>query len=139
MYSNGVRDYDREGKEIQTGLFAGKATRDAEVRTTNSGKQYCTVGVRAFNRKDGTAAFLTVKAWDGDLIDQLQSVCKGDRLLVAGRLDIRQYEGKTYTDLIPDFLLVSGQGGTQGAADGIAPPAYQEISEEEQEGELPFK
>ena len=139
MYSSGVRDYDREGREIQTGLVAGKATRDAEIRTTERGNQYCTVGIRAFTRPDGTAAFLTVKAWDGDLIDQLQGVCKGDRLLAAGRLDIRQYEGKTYTDLIPDFLLVPGQGGTPGPAAGAAPTAYQEIPEEEQDGELPFK
>lgn len=139
MYSNGVRDYDREGKEIQTGLFAGKVTRDAEVRTTGSGKQYCTTSVRAFTRKDGTAAFLTVKAWGGDMIARMQTLRKGDSILAAGRLDVREYNGKTYTDLIPDFLLVSGQGGTQGAAGGIAPPAYQEISEEEQDGELPFK
>lgn len=137
MYSNGVRDYNREGREVQTGLFAGKATRDAEVKTTNSGKQYCITSVRAYTRQDGTAAFLTVKTWDGDLIDQMRTVRKGDRLLVAGRLDVRQYEGRTYTDLIADFLLVSGQGGAPAPAGGAAPPAYQEIPEEE-EGELPF-
>ena len=140
MYSNGVRDYDREGKEIQTGLVTGRATRDAEIRTTERGKQYCTVGIRAFTRKDGTPAFLNIKAWDSDLIDQLQGVCKGDRILAAGRLSIWESQnGRQNTDLIPDFLLVSGQGGTPEPAGSAAPPVYQEIPEEEQDGELPFK
>lgn len=139
MYSNGVRDYDREGKEIQTGLVAGKAIRAAEVRTSGSGKQYCTVGIRAFTRKDGTPAFLNIKAWDSDLIDQLQGVCKGDRILAAGRLSIWESQnGRQNTDLIPDFLLVSGQGGTPAPAGGAEPPAYQELNEEEEPGELPF-
>lgn len=139
MYINGVRDYDREGKEVQTGLFAGKVTRDAEVRTTSSGKQYCTTSVRALTRMDGTPAFLNIKAWDSDLIDQLQGVCKGDRILAAGRISTWESQnGNTNTDLIPDFLLVPGQGGTPGPAAGAAPTAYQEIPEEEQDGELPF-
>ena len=108
MYMNGIKDYNRDGKEVQTGLFAGKVTQDAELRTTGSGKQYCTTSVRAFTRKDGTAAFLTVKAWGGDMIERMRDLRKGDSILVAGRLDVREYNGKTYTDLVADFLLTQG-------------------------------
>ena len=142
MYINGVRDYDREGREIQTGLFAGKVTRDAEVRTTSSGKQYCTTSVRAFTRKDGTAAFLTLKAWGGDMIARMQTLRKGDSILAAGRLEFREYNGKTYTDLVADFLLTAQGDPLQGVAEairGAGSPGFAVLDEPgDQDGELPF-
>lgn len=131
MFLNGVLDYDRSGKEHRTGLVAGRATGDGEVRTLDSGKQVGSVSIRACSRKDGTAAFFSVKSWDGDVIDRIAALRKGDRLLAAGRLEFREYNGKTYIDLLADFLLTQPQEPSSPAQ-----PAFRDLAEDD--GDLPF-
>lgn len=63
MFINGITDYDRNGNEVKTGLVIAKATCDGDIRITSSGKEVGSISVRAYGRKDGTAAFLTVKGW----------------------------------------------------------------------------
>lgn len=105
MYVKGITDYNKKGEPRQTGLFAGPLTQDGELRTTQGGKTYGTASVRAFNRKDGTAAFLTVKSFDDSTAHRLAALHKGDPILVAGVVESREYNGKTYTDLLVDLLL----------------------------------
>lgn len=141
MFVSGVTDYTREGKQQKTALVAGRATSDGERRTTSGGKTYGTVSVRAYTRQDGTAAFLTVKAWDAHSAALLASLQKGDQLLAAGRLDIREYNGKTYTDLSADFVYagdqpVSGFRLAGKPVDVIPEDDFAEIGEED--GKLPF-
>lgn len=133
MYSNGLPDYDRGGKELKTGILAGRAAGDAEVRATQSGKRVASVSVRAYGRRDGTAAFIRVKTFDQNLVDQLAFVKKGDRILAAGRLEISEYNGKTYADLMADFLMVQRAGDPPPAA----PPPMGPLSDEE-DGMFPF-
>lgn len=140
MFINGLPDYNKNGEEVKTGLVAATAIRDGELRITNSGKEVGSVSVRAYNRKDGTAAFITVKGW-GHTARQLSGLNKGDSLMAAGRIETREYNGKNYTDLVADFVLTSSHpAGTaenmnalQGRMDqaGFAP-----ISGED--GDLPF-
>lgn len=103
MFINGITDYDRNGNEVKTGLVIARATCDGDIRITSSGKEVGSISVRAYGRKDGTAAFLTVKGW-GHLARQLSVMVKGDRVIAAGRLESREYNGKTYTDLIADYV-----------------------------------
>lgn len=105
MYIKGLSEYTRDGAEMETALVAGRAAQDGERRTTGSGKAYATVSVKAFGRRDGTAAFLTVKAWDSEGAARLSALRKGDPLLAVGRIDRREYNGKTYTDLVCDFVV----------------------------------
>ena len=141
MFVLGAKDFDRNGKESSTALFAGSAIKDSEFKTTRNGKELGEVSVKAYNRKDGTAAFLTVKGW-GPLARQVASLSKGDRFLAAGRLESREYNGKTYTDLVADFIIPAGGEAKTGSfplppGSAVDVPA-DDFSELENPGELPF-
>ena len=139
MFISGLPDYDKNGQAVKTGLFAGRVIKDGSLYTTNSGKEVGSVDVIAYHRKDSTAAFLTVKGW-GHMARQVSELSKGDPVLAAGRLENREYNGKTYMDLTADFILAGqetpfSRGVDVSAADfhdqGFAPI-------EEEDGELPF-
>lgn len=149
MYIRGVKDYDRNGQERETCLFAGLTSQDGELKQTKSGKTYGAVSVRAFNRKDGTAAFMTIKSFQEDTAARLSSLHKGDHILCAGTVESREYNGKTYTDMMADFLLCPNTQTENRAAlesrmeaagfdtgGGGADNGFAEIGEED--GELPF-
>lgn len=106
MYIKGIPDYSRDGKQKETGLFAGLVSQDGELKQTQNGKEFGSASVRAFNRKDGTAAFMTIKSF-GDYSRLIANLRKGDHILCAGVIDTREYNGKTYTDMLVDFLMAS--------------------------------
>ena len=106
MYIKGIPDYSRDGKQKETGLFAGLVSQDGELKQTKSGKEFGSASVRAFNRKDGTAAFMTIKSF-GDYSRLIANLRKGDRILCAGTVESREYNGKTYTDMLVDFIVAS--------------------------------
>lgn len=106
MYIKGIPDYSRDGKQKDTGLFAGLVSQDGELKQTQNGKEFGSASVRAFNRKDGTAAFMTIKSF-GDYSRLIANLRKGDHILCAGVIDTREYNGKTYTDMLVDFLMAS--------------------------------
>lgn len=138
MFIKGITEYDRQGNEVQTGMVFGRATKDADHRRTNSGKDITTVSVKAYDRKDGTAAFLDIKCW-GSLASSADGVMKGDPVMAAGRLSSREYNGKTYLDLTAGFFLPSAaaQAGNLKALSGrMQESGFAPISEED--GNLPF-
>ena len=104
MYIKGIPDYSRDGKQKETGLFAGLVSQDGELKQTQNGKEFGSASVRAFNRKDGTAAFMTIKSF-GDYSRLIANLRKGDHILCAGVVESREYNGKTYTDMLVDFLM----------------------------------
>ena len=106
MYIKGIPDYSRDGKQKETGLFAGLVSQDGELKQTQNGKEFGSASVRAFNRKDGTAAFMTIKSF-GDYARLIANLRKGDHILCAGVIDTREYNGKAYTDMLVDFLMAS--------------------------------
>ena len=106
MYIKGIPDYSRDGKQKETGLFAGLVSQDGELKQTQNGKEFGSASVRAFNRKDGTAAFMTIKSF-GDYARLIANLRKGDHILCAGVVESREYNGKTYTDMLVDFLMTS--------------------------------
>lgn len=143
MYIKGIPDYSRDGKQKDTGLFAGLVSQDGELKQTQNGKEFGSASVRAFNRKDGTAAFMTIKSF-GDYSRLIANLRKGDHILCAGIVESREYNGKTYTDMMVDFLIA---GDTVPSASAPAEnraalskrmdsAGFAEISEED--GELPF-
>ena len=106
MYIKGITDYSRDGKQKETGLFAGLVSQDGELKQTQNGKEFGSASVRAFNRKDGTAAFMSIKSF-GDYARLIANLRKGDHILCAGVVESREYNGKTYTDMMVDFLMAS--------------------------------
>ncbi|MFM1751672.1 MAG: single-stranded DNA-binding protein [Actinomycetota bacterium] len=93
----------------------GNLTRDPELRYTQSGKATVTVGI-AVNRnyqvngewKEQTT-YMNVVAWDQLAENIAASLTKGTRILVSGRLDVREYENreglkKTSVDIVADEI-----------------------------------
>ena len=106
MYIKGITDYNKQGESRETGLYAGLVSQDGELKQTQNGKEFGSASVRAFNRKDGTAAFMTIKSF-GDYSRLISNLRKGDRILCAGTVESREYNGKTYTDMLVDFMMTS--------------------------------
>ena len=78
----------------------GNLTRDPELRYTQSGKAPVTVGI-AVNRRyqvngewQEATTFMNVVAWDQLAENVAASLTKGTRVLVTGRLDVREYEAR---------------------------------------------
>ena len=145
MFISGTPDYSKDGEKRSTGLFAGLTAQDGELKSTKTGgKRYGAVSVRAFNRKDGSAVFLTIKSFHTETAELLSNLRKGDRILAAGIVETREYNGKTYTDMLCDILLTADMAPAVSAPPAYAPnpfassqqPDFAEISEED--GELPF-
>ena len=137
MFINGLPDYDRNGKEVKTGLVIARATCDGDIRTTGTGKEVGSISVRAYSRKDGTAAFLTVKGW-GKLAREFSVMVKGDTVVAAGRLETREYNGKTYTDLVADYVWTTEPTPHFPVQSGGVDVSAADFKEEDDPGELPF-
>jgi len=80
-------------------VLLGRMTKDPEVRLTQSGKttaSFCLAVDRPFTR-DGNKEtdFINIVAWNKTAELVGNNVSKGQRLLVEGRLQIRQYKDQT--------------------------------------------
>ena len=117
----------------------GNCTRDPELRFTNSGMQVCTVGMAVNHRRqnrqtgewDEETSFLDVTCFGQMAENVAESLTKGSRALVTGRLQVRTYERRdggtgVATEVIADEIgpslrwataqveKVSGGGGGGG-------------------------
>ena len=126
----------------------GNLTRDPELRYTQSGKATVTVGI-AVNRRyqvngewQEQTSYMNVVAWDQLAENIAASLTKGARILVTGRLDIREYEARdggkrTAVDIVADEVGAAlrratvtierqgGQGGGGGQGGSARPAARQ--------------
>ena len=83
-------------------IITGNLTRDPEIRFTQSGTAVATFSVASQDRKrdadgnwvDGDTTFLDVTAWRQTAENVGDSLSKGDRVVVYGRLRQRSYETK---------------------------------------------
>lgn len=79
-------------------ILVGRLTRDPEVRYTQTGKVVCsfTLAVDRFTAPGGQreADFIPVVVWGKSAEACGNSISKGSKVLVDGRLQIRSYEGK---------------------------------------------
>ena len=148
MYIKGTPDYNKDGEARETGLFAGLVSQDGELRTTGHGKRYGCASVRAFNRKDGSAAFMTIKSFSDTLAPLISELCKGDRILAAGVVETRAYNGNNYTDMLVDFLMTEPLEAFAPAPSATPAQNFADLSARmksagfaeigEEDGELPF-
>ncbi len=78
----------------------GNCTRDPELRFTNSGKAVASFGVAYSTRRrtqdgtweDGDTSFFDVSCWDQLAENVCESIQKGNRIVVTGRLQQRSWE-----------------------------------------------
>lgn len=94
----------------------GNATRDPELRFTASGAATASFGV-AVNRRwqnrqtqewEEAVSFLNVQAWAQLAENACESIRKGDRVIVTGRLDQRSWDAdgvkKTIVEIVADEI-----------------------------------
>jgi len=71
--------------------FAGNLTDDPEVRYTEGGIARAVFRVAVSGRREGEASFFTVVVWRGQAEHAAQSLSKGSRVVVVGRLQQRAW------------------------------------------------
>ena len=108
-------------------VLMGRLTRDCEVRYTTTGKCVCqfTLAVdRPFTNQDGQreADFIPVVLWGKTAELAGNSLQKGHRVLIHGRIQTRSYDAKDgskryVTEVIADSMeFIERKGYTPGAA-----------------------
>ncbi len=117
-------------RSINKVILIGNATRDAELRSTKSGKPVSNIRL-ATNRMIGgeeRSQFHTIICWDRLAETTGAYVKKGDPLYVEGRLQYRSFqdeEGKErgMAEIVADdvqFLSRRGNGRAEGRPDDVA-------------------
>lgn len=115
-------------------IISGRLTRDPDVRYTTTGKVVCqfTLAVdRPFTNQDGQkeADFINIVVW-GKIAELCgNSLAKGHRALVEGRLQLRSYDGKDgakryVTEVVAnsvEFLERKGYTPGNGSANSAQP------------------
>jgi single-strand DNA-binding protein len=71
--------------------FAGNLTEDPEVRYTEAGIARTMLRVAVSARRDGEASFFTVVVWRDQAEHAAESLVKGSRVVVVGRLQQRSW------------------------------------------------
>ena len=131
--------------------FIGRLTRDAEKRTTPSGKSVTTFTVavnKPYNKEHEhpEADFFNCVAWEAkaDFIEK--NFHKGEKIAVAGRLQTREYEDKDKKKVrvvelvVEDVEFVERNRDAAPKTENSAPvkPIAASIPVEEEPDELPF-
>jgi single-strand DNA-binding protein len=73
------------------GSFAGNLTDDPEVRSTESGIARAMFRVAVSGRREQEASFFTVIVWRDQAEHAAESLAKGSRVVVMGRLQQRSW------------------------------------------------
>ena len=103
MLINGVTEYDKQGRQVKTCLVIARATKDGQRYSTKDGKPIGKTTIIPYTRKDGSPVFLDIVAFGSTAAD-VSMTAKGDRIIVAGRINEREYNEKSYTDLLVDYF-----------------------------------
>lgn len=128
-------------------ILLGRLTKDPEVKYTQSGK--CVAGFtlavnRPFKGQDGQteADFINCQIWGKSAETMGNSVHKGHRVLVEGRLQVRSYDKdgqKRYvSEVVCDRFEFIELKGTQASQQAQQPQGYQSGSMESFGSAVPF-
>lgn len=100
--------------------IAGNIGKDAELKTTQGGDQFCrfTVAVSTGWGDRKTTTWWDVTRW-GKGADKLAGFLrKGAKVAVSGELSTREHEGKTYLQIRADHVTLQGDAGASGNRGG---------------------
>jgi len=123
-----------------TVTLVGNLTREPELRFTTGGRGQASFGLAVSRRYQVNGewqeqtSYINVVAWDQLAENIAASLTKGARILVTGRLDIREYEAReggkrTAVDIVADEIgptlrwatvTIERQGGSGGGQGGGA-------------------
>lgn len=96
--------------KLQDGSFiiCGYVAKDAEKRTTQNGGLFVTWGVAVGKKNAGVneeTVWTNCKAF-GRAAEIASQIVKGDTVLCVGRLETNENNGKTYKNLLCEFVSV---------------------------------
>ncbi len=101
--------------------LAGNLGRDAEHKTTQAGKEFCSfaVAVNVGFGENKSTVWVDVTRWGNGAEGLARILRKGSKVAVCGELSMREHNGKTYLQCRADNVTVQGtppaqQGGSQG-------------------------
>lgn len=136
--------------KLQDGSFiiAGFVAKDAEMKKSQNGKTYTNWSVKvgekpsAVQGERGEAIWTNCRAWH-DAARYAAQIKKGDSVMVVGRIETNEHEGKTYKTLNAEFISIMGKSPAAPAAAQAAPAAdtYTDLSQFEEilsDGDVPF-
>ena len=99
-----------QGK-IGNGVFVtGRAMKDAILRRVGEKDTAVASWGMIVDKRGDDAVFVDCKAWY-ELGEYSGQIRKGDSVLAVGRIEEREHNGKTYRDLVCDFVSVSSAHG----------------------------
>jgi single-strand DNA-binding protein len=133
---------------MNTIMISGNMAHNPEVRYTKTGKAVASfsVAVNRYNGQNDTADFIPVVAWErlGEACGN--SLTKGQRVFVQGRLQIRSYEGndgqkKWVSEIVAEVVspnleqaairpLPEGAGKLTGGSQQDTVAGHQDIADE---------
>lgn len=112
-------------------FLIGNLTRDPELSQTPTGVSVCRLSIavgRRFSNAEGgrETDFFNVTAWRGNAENCAKFLKKGNKVAVAGSIQVRNYERQdgskgTAVDIVADeveFLTSRNDSGETGAAEG---------------------
>ena len=131
-----------QGKIGDSIMVAGKATKDAELKLVGDKQTpLCEFSIATGKRPDTTTIFANCKVWSS-LARYAQPIRKGDTVVAVGKIESREYNGKTYSDLVVEWLdYIPRERDEHTAPSGKTyHPAvkFEESSEADSENDLPF-
>lgn len=128
-------------------MVAGYVARDAELKTTQTGKTLCMWSVAAAKVKQQDGSYETkwtnCQSWH-DTARAAANIRKGDTVLCIGRLETNEYNGKTYKNLVVEFFCKMPTGMEAAVPVASSNPGVSadgDLSEFEEilgDGDLPF-
>lgn len=142
-----------EGENDPFGVIEGRITKDAEIETTPNNKQVGKSSIVSQNviqnlayalgltleKEDST--FLNIVGW-GNLSERMKKAFrKGNVVYVTGFLKSREYNGKTYFDLVVrDFKVVRYANNNQNQESGNQEPVNSQVGQpiDVADDDLPF-
>lgn len=100
--------------------IAGNCTKDAELRTTQSGQKVAgfSVAVNGFANGEKTTDYFDVSLWGRRGESVIQFATKGAKICVTGELGTREHNGKTYLTVNANDFTPMGGGGSGGQSGG---------------------
>ena len=109
-------------------VFTGNLTKDPEMAKLHGGKEKCKFRL-AVNGRGESTMFIGVNAWDAQADVCMRFLKKGARVLVRGRLDIRDFENSenkrvTVTELNLDEIQFLSGTKTREESEGRTPQKY---------------
>ena len=132
---------------MQRIILIGNITRDPELSETNSGISVCRFSVAVNRRRTGDGEqqtdFFNVTAWRG-LAETVARYCKkGNKVAVAGQIQIRQYEDRegakrTSVDVVAEEVEFLSQNPNNEARAAEEPKKKPKLEAFADDSDIPF-